>query len=53
MKIYNIGFRNSNKQPDETQLDVNSYEELIELIDSLKEEMDIQEIEYIELVDEE
>ena len=53
MEIYNIGFRNSRKQFDETQLDVNSYDELEELIESLRDEMDIDEIEYIELIDEE
>ena len=50
MEVYNIGFRNSKKQFDETQLDVNSYNELEELIESLKDEMDIQEVIYIERV---
>lgn len=58
MLIYNIGFINSQSQLDETQLDIeeNSIKEkeivdLTNLILSLREEMDIQEITYIELVD--
>ena len=55
MLIYNIGFINSNNEPDETQLDVKEYNnqdaemiELINLILSLKDEMGIKEITHIE-----
>ena len=57
MLVYNIGFINENNEPDETQLDVkeNNDEEvatieLINLILSLKDEMGIKEITYIEYV---
>lgn len=60
MLTYNVGFINTDNQPDETQLDVNEYNyedaeiiELINLILSLKDEMNIKEITYIECVDEE
>ena len=48
MKVFNIGFKNSLSQPDETQLDADSTLELINLILSLQKEMDIKEILYIE-----
>lgn len=57
MLIYNVGFINKNNEDDETQLDVNEYNsedaemiELINLILSLKDEMGINEITYIECV---
>ncbi len=57
MLIYNVGFINKDNLEDETQLDVNEYNsedaemiELINLILSLKEEMGIKEITYIEYV---
>ena len=60
MLIYNVGFINGNKEHDETQLDIEEYNdlnmefiELINLILSLKDEMDIKEITYIECVGEE
>jgi hypothetical protein len=63
MFVYNIGFINENGEQDETQLDIeerNTTEEemiqLINLILSLKDEMDIKEItyiDYLECVDEE
>ena len=60
MLIYNVGFINANGEQDETQLDIQEYNtedaeiiELINLILSLKDEMDIKEITYIECVDEE
>ena len=60
MLTYNVGFINGDNQPDETQLDVQKYNredseivELINLILSLKDEMGIKEITYIECVDEE
>ena len=55
MLIYNVGFINENNERDETQLDVEEYTateaevvELINLILSLKDEMGIKEITYIE-----
>ena len=55
MLVYNIGFINEDNEHDETQLDVNEYNiedaemiELINLILSLKDEMGIKEITYIE-----
>ena len=55
MLVYNVGFINTDNQEDETQLDVEEYNtegaemiELINLILSLKDEMDIKEITYIE-----
>lgn len=60
MLVYNIGFKNSLGELDETQLDINEYNsenqeivELINLILSLKDEMDIQEVKYIDCVEEE
>ena len=60
MLIYNVGFINNNNEHDETQLDIEEYNdlhmevvELINLILSLKDEMDIKEITYIECVNEE
>lgn len=60
MLVYNIGFKNSKGEVDETQLDVNEYnsfnDELVELFNlilSLKDELDIQEIIYIDCVNEE
>ena len=57
MLVYNVGFINENNLEDETQLDVNEYNsedtemiELINLILSLKDEMGIKEITYIECV---
>ena len=54
--IYNVGYYDSKKQPQETQIDIEetaTYDnniELINLILSLKEELDIQKIEYIDFV---
>ena len=60
MLTYNVGFINANGEQDETQLDIQEYNredgeiiELINLILSLKGEMGIKEITYIECVDEE
>jgi hypothetical protein len=60
MITYNVGFININGEQDETQLDINEYNredveiiELINLILSLKDEMGIKEVTYIECVDEE
>ncbi len=60
MLAYNVGFINVNGEQDETQLDVEEYNtedaeiiELINLILSLKDEMGIKEVTYIECVDEE
>ena len=57
MLIYNIGFINKNNESDETQLDLeetNDEEaatiELINLILSLKDEMGIKKVTYIEYV---
>lgn len=57
MKIYNVGFVNSDNLEDETQLNINEFNdddqemiELINLILSLKDEMGIKEITYIECV---
>jgi hypothetical protein len=57
MLVYNIGFINANNEHDETQLDVEEHNdeevatiELINLILSLKDEMSIKEITYIEYV---
>ena len=49
---YNIGFINHNKQEDETQLDVRSLKELIELWHSLYKEFDCDEdsILYVNLI---
>ena len=53
MFTYNVGFLNSSGIEDETQLNADSIIELGELIGSLKDEMDIQKITYIELTEEE
>ena len=60
MLTYNIGFINVNDEQDETQLNIQEYNsedaeiiELINLILSLKDELCIKEITYIECVDEE
>jgi hypothetical protein len=60
MLIYNVGFINTNGEQDETQLDIKEYNsedaeiiELINLILSLKDEMSVKEVMYIECVDEE
>ena len=60
MKVYNVGFLDIYGYQDETQLDIEEYntigEEIIELINlilSLKNEMKIKEITYIELESEE
>ena len=63
MITYNVGFINTNGEQDETQLDIeernSTDEEVIELMNlilSLKNEMDIKEIthiEYLECEDEE
>ena len=57
MLVYNVGFINDNNEYDETQLDINEYNsedaemiELINLILSLKDEMGIKEVTYIEYV---
>ena len=57
MLIYNVGFVNTNGEKDETQLDVKEPDmpdadiiELINLILSLKDEMDIKEVVYIDYV---
>lgn len=57
MLIYNIGFINSQGQYDETQLSIEERNdvqeeqiELINLILTLKDEMDIQQISYIDYV---
>lgn len=58
MLIYNVGFINTEGKEDETQLDVKEYNredaemiELINLILSLKEEMGIKEVTYVDCVD--
>lgn len=60
MVVYNVGFVNNEGKIDETQLDVEEYnredEEVVELINlilSLKDEMGIEEVKYIEVVEEE
>lgn len=60
MLIYNVGFINTDGKHDETQLDIqesNSTEaeivELINLVLSLKDEMGIKEITYLDCVEEE
>lgn len=57
MLIYNIGFINSKGKNDETQIDIEERNfvneetiEMINLILSLKDEMDIKEITYIDYV---
>ena len=58
MLIYNVGFINTEGKEDETQFDVKEHNsddaeiiELINLILSLKEEMGIKEVTYIDCVD--
>lgn len=58
MLIYNVGFINENNEYDETQLDIELKgepdEEIIELFNlilSLKDEMGIKEITYIDYVE--
>lgn len=58
MLVCNVGFINTNGHEDETQLDVEEYNtteqevvELINLILSLKEEMEIKEITYIDYLE--
>lgn len=58
MLIYNVGFINTNGKQDETQLDIEEPhredEEIIELINlilSLKDEMGIQEVTYIDYLE--
>lgn len=60
MLTFNVGFINTDGKQDETQLDVEEYNyedaeiiELINLILSLKDEMGIQKIEYIDCVGDE
>ena len=60
MVVYNVGFVNNEGKIDETQLDVEEHnredEEIVELINlilSLKDEMGIKEVKYIEVVEEE
>lgn len=60
MLTYNVGFINTNGEQDETQLNINEYNredleiiELINLILSLKDEMGIKEITYINYVERE
>lgn len=60
MVVYNVGFVNNEGKIDETQLDVEECnredEEIVELINlilSLKDEMGIEEVKYIEVVEEE
>ena len=58
MLTFNIGFINTDNQQDETQLDIEEYNneeaeiiELINLILSLKDEMSIKEITYLDCVE--
>ena len=60
MVVYNVGFANKEGKIDETQLDVEEHnredEEIVELINlilSLKDEMGIEEVKYIEVVEKE
>ena len=59
MLTYNVGFINADNQQDETQLDIEEYNsteaeiiELINLILSLKDEMGIKKITYLDCVEE-
>lgn len=59
MVVYNVGFVNNEGKIDETQLDVEEHNreddeivELINLILSLNDEMGIEEVKYIEVVEE-
>ena len=58
MLVYNIGFINADGKQDETQLNIEEHnridEEVIELMNlvlSLKDEMDIKEITYIDYLE--
>ena len=58
MLVYNIDFINSQGKNDSTQLDIEQHEfvhdetiEMINLLLSLKDEMDIKEITYIDYVE--
>ena len=58
MLTFNVGFINTDNQQDETQLDIEEYNneeaeiiELINLILSLRDEMDIKEITYLDCVE--
>ena len=58
MLVCNIGFINADGEQDETQLDIEernrTYEEVIELMNlilSLKDEMNIKEVAYIECLE--
>lgn len=58
MLVYNIGFINVDGKQDETQLDIEERDrtdeeviELMNLILSLKDEMDIKEITYIDYLE--
>ena len=60
MLVYNVGFINTDNQHDETQLNIQEYNdvdreiiELMNLILSLKDEMGIKEITYIDCIGEE
>lgn len=57
MLIYNVGFINSDGKKDQTQLDIEEYNvedaeiiEMINLLLSLKDEMGIKEVIYIDYV---
>lgn len=57
MLVYNVGFINEDNLDDETQLDLEEHDdeeeaaiELLNLVLSLKDEMGIKEITYIEYV---
>lgn len=57
MLVYNVGFINENNEHDETQLDIEENTtdaeiiEMINLILSLKDEMGIKEITYIDYME--
>ena len=58
MLTYNVGFIDVNGKQDETQLDIHEYNtedaeiiELVNLILSLKDEMNIKEVTYIDYVE--
>lgn len=60
MLVYNVGFINADGKHDETQLNIEEHnfqsEEIVELINlilSLKDEMGIKEVTYIDYVDSE
>ena len=57
MVVYNVGFINEDNLEDETQLDLEEHDdeeeatiELLNLVLSLKDEMSIKEVTYIEYV---